>query len=563
MRSVSTLAAAFSLLVTTAMAQTDLVREFGDKVSPSFNLLSREPIYFRWNFAGPDQAAMNEGLNEMAEDHFGVALTNFESVIQHQPSFYAAYYYRGLCNKFLKKFKEAEKDFRRAVHLNDTLSAGYIELGKMRIIDRDPEKARSFFERASKIPPYSPGLIALGDLEFIQKKYSNADSLYARSIHIDPRASDAYSRQGLLTLTQNHDKPAALIKFSKALAIDSLQLEALFWRGITRASLGNFKESLADWNSLVRSQPSQPLFILLRATIQIQLDQTDLAFSDLRKFAQMAEVSETEFAGMQSDLDKRIDIQNALQYTVRKMYGLEDKSVEAIKAGFCDLLMGKYNAALDAFLSIKEETGLSHYLVALAFEHLGNHKAAFKSYEMALAADDDIPDAHKKHGIYLMELKRFPEAEMDFTQMIQLQSERVVAYKFRGLARAHQGKCADAIDDIGKFINVDSTDREAFKTRGFCRERLNDFRGACDDYWIAFTMDTSDREMILVVVDKYAILTRDNPNDGDMAFRFGQALVASGQLIRGLEEVKRASKKGSVQAKEFIKMAQKSMQRQQ
>ncbi len=545
------------LSVIIAAGQTNLVAEFEGKVSPSMNLLSREKIYFKWNFAGPDQAAMNEGLNEMDEDRFGVALTNFEIVIQHQPTFYAAFYYRGLCNKFLRRFKDAERDFERAIHFNDTLSAAYVELGKIKLIGQDLNKTRNCFEKAAKIPPRSPGLIALGDLEFLQKNYSKADSQYSQSIRINPRAADAFSRQGLLTLWRNGDKASAIAKFTRALAIDSSQLEALFWRGITNASLNRFEESLKDWNSLVRTRPSQPIFLLLRATVLTQLQQTDLAFSDLRKFSQMAEVSETEFAGLQSNLDKQIDIQNALQYTIRKMYGLEDTSVDAIKVGFCSLLMGKYNAALDSFLMIKEETGLGSYLVAMAFEHLGNHKAAFKSYEMALALDNQIPDAHKKRGIYLMELKRFSDAETDFTQIIELQPGKVGAYKFRGLSRAHQGKCVEAIEDISKFIEVDSTDKEAFKTRGFCREQLTDFKGACDDYWTAFTVDRSDREMTLVVVDKYSVLAKDHPEDGEIAFRLGQALILSGQVIRGLEELQRAAKKGSTEAKELLKNARK------
>lgn len=564
MRFILTVIAALTGIVwlspTAGWAQGDLLKEFEDNISPSINLQSRQDIFFKWNFAGPDQAAMNEGLNELREDHFGQAINNFDIVIQHQPEFYAAYYYRGLCKKLMRQWFEAEKDFKRALRYNDTLSIVYIELGKIRLVARDPDKARKYFEKSTKVAPRSAGLVALGDFEFIRKKYGTADSLYQASIAADPEYAEAHTRTGILALSRNKDFGNAIRQFNRALATDSLEMEALFWRSVSYASTAKFPESLHDLNTLVRHYPSNPIFILLRARINTELSQIDEAFADMKKFSELAAVSETEFAGMQTAVDRRIDLQTVLKYTMRKLYGLSDESRDAIKTGYCKLLLGKYREAAESFIDIKEDTEVRHYLLGLSYEYMGKHTQAFKSYEYALEVSNELPDVHKKLGIYLIELQRYPEAEKHFNEMIQLEPERVMGYKFRGLVRAHQNRYKESIEDMEKFIQVDSMDREAFKTRGFCRENLGDFKGACDDYWHAYEADRQNREMLYVVLDKYPVLVKQDPSNADAHYRWGQALLIIGDIETGLREIRIADRKGSPEAKELLKFVKQAMQ---
>jgi tetratricopeptide (TPR) repeat protein len=559
MHSISTCLAALLISITYAWGQGDLLKEFETNISPSINLLSRQDIFFKWNIAGPDQAAMNEGLNELREDHFGPALANFSIVIQHLPSFYAAYYYRGLCNKFLRKLHDAEKDFQRAIRYNDTLSVAYIELGKIGLATRDANKARSYFEKAARIPPESAGLVALGDFEFVLGHFGKADSLYQTSIALDSAFAEARTRVGVLVLSRTKDTQYALRQFSKALNNDSLQVEALFWRGITLASTKKFPESLKDWNTLVRHYPMQPLFILLRARINTELGQINAAFADLKKFSELAAVNETEFAGLQTATDRRIDLQTVLKYTMRKLYGLSDSSIDAIKAGYCKLLLSQYVPAAESFFEIKEDTELRYYLLGLTYEYMGKHNQAYTSYERAIKINNDIPDVHKKLGIYLLEMQQFSAAADNFTEMIRLEPGQVTGYKFRAIVRTKQGRCDDAIADAEKFIEIDSSDVEAFKARGFCREQLGDFKGACDDYWRAYEADRQSREMLYVILDKYSILVKKDPTYVAAHFRLGQALLETNNIEDGLREIRIAERKGSVEAKEFLKLLKKAI----
>ncbi len=545
----------FLLLISSlyAPAQIDFAKHLRLEPEPTLDFYTLPEIYFKWNMEGKIQVFMNEGMNNLLESKIPQALANFDNAIKSNSELYPAYYYRGFCNKLLHRFPEAEKDFLKAVNLNDTLAQAYIELGEIQQKKILFEESNSYYKKAVKasVKPID-GYLHLGDLKFSSKIYSDARKYYDSALRISSDCSAAHSRNGLLDLATAKNQLAAVQNFDRALKIDSTYKEALMWRAIINSSLNKSEDCLRDCNMLVRYNPENPFPLIMRAFLLIELEDFDQAFSDFKKAMLVTRVNEEKFTGDQTFLDKHIDMQAAIRYTARKIYGFNEATADQIKRGFCQLMAGRYQAAMIWFHKVNEPNATATYLTGLTYEHAGIHAQAFLAYEKALSLDNEIIDAHKKRGIYFMEMKRYPEAINDFTEVIKLEPGSKIGYRFRGIAKTHFEDYRGGIQDITLFIDSDSSDQEAYKARGLCRQKEQDWIASSQDYERAFVLGKPDLNLISQIIFNYKSAIQNNASDPKIIFQLGKALILYGYTQEGLAEIKKASKKGFTPAKEFL-----------
>jgi tetratricopeptide (TPR) repeat protein len=500
----------FCTLSIFANGQVQFEKYFSESLLPTIDNSKYLNVKFAWNIPGKVQASMNEGLTLMENEKFETAIVQFDAVLKQEPSFWPAYYYRGASQKALYHFKEAEKDFLSAITLNEKQSEVFIALGecyqqqKFGLI-----KAELQYEKAITISPSSvAGHYALGNIEFFKSNTRKALKYFEKCNQLDPRFAPAFLMQGILKIREAGKKNNEALGFmNKALEADSTYREGLFWRGMVYMSLGKNDKCLKDWDRLVKYNPNNPFFLLLRGFLHIELNDFDRAFNDLRKAVLLRTTSEDKFVGGQTLLDKQIDIQYASAYAMRFSYGLDDQALSFFKKGFCYFLAGKSRDASKNFqrAAAVQPSATVHFLQALNYEHMGAHDSAFVFYDKALSLDNEIFDAHKKRGIYRFEVKDWRGAYADFNEMIRLQPETMVTYRLRGFVRGHQKDYAGGIIDLTKFIKSDSSDAEVFKTRGFCRGMIGDKRGELEDYVQALKIK-KDRNLVDEVINGYVLL---------------------------------------------------------
>jgi tetratricopeptide (TPR) repeat protein len=235
------------------------------------------------------------------------------------------------------------------------------------------------------------------------------------------------------------------------------------------------KVSLRDWDRLVKISPANVPFRFMRGMLLTKADSFDLAFSDLRKVVDAAQLNSNKFEGQQSGLDKRIDIEYAGFYVVSNVYGFPDADALRLKKAYCLLFPGRYDEALKSISQIKGSSSspLCLFLKGLVYEHKGAHQLAYHAYDSALRFDDEIIDAYKKRGIYRMELKQWNFAEFDFRQMLKINPEAYVAYRLRGLSRLNNYKYDGAIEDYTAYLEKDSTNRVVRAERGMAYQKLH------------------------------------------------------------------------------------------
>ncbi|MEI9921296.1 MAG: tetratricopeptide repeat protein [Bacteroidota bacterium] len=452
---------------------------FGDIATESSESLDNFGYYdpvFKWDMEGRVQAALNDGINYLSEGNPNLALPQLDESIKLAPNLWVAHYYRGVCLKKLQKYPEAEQEFLKVNELNDKNVYNYIELAKTYDLMGDYSKGERWFERAGKIDPDNVAPVYMLANHCVKAGFvDRAKRLYKDCIQMDSRMFDAEVKLAILDFTLTRNPKKALKYLEDVLAKDSLHKQALIFHGILK--IDDTNASLRDWNRLVRLSPGNTNFRFVRGMLLTNAGNYDVAFSDLRKVVDEAQLNSNRFRGQQSKLDQRIDIEFAGYYVVSNVYGFPDDDATRLKKAYCLLFPGKFDEALAAIKLVRgaSKSPLCLFLKGIANEHKGSHNTAFYAYDSALMYDNDIIDAHKKRGIYLMELKEWNLAEKDFTEMLRINPEAYVAYRFRGLAKMNNKKFKDALPDYNNYLERDSSNNEVRAERAMAYQRLGYF----------------------------------------------------------------------------------------
>lgn len=471
---------------------------------------------------------MNNGLAELDEDNPEIAITSFDDITRQLPNFSPAFYYRGICHKMLGDFKDAEKDFLAVLAINPKSVETLVLLGEVYEQQSVYNKAESYYEKAIGInPALTRGHYNLGNIERMRGNERKALKYFEKCHELDPKFPNAYLMQGLIKfpdLNKSKDK-AAIVYFDQALQCDSLYREALFWRGFAYLYLEQPNKTIRDWNKLVQYNPDNSFFLTLRGFLNIELENFDQAFNDLRKAVLAHREDEEQFHRGETLLDKRIDIQYATSYAVRFSYGLNENALSFFKKGFCFFLADKRKLALENFKAAEkiQPSATVYFLEALAFEHEDKHDSAFVYYNKALKLDNEIIDAHKKRAIYRYERKDWKGAYADLNEMARLQPDLMLTYRLRGLIKAAQKDYYGAIIDFSRYLKSDTADFEIINQRGLCRSMVGDEKGANDDFRKALKIDRFNWQLFEHVVNSYITL-KDTTSALETLAEYQQAL---------------------------------------
>jgi tetratricopeptide (TPR) repeat protein len=328
---------------------------------------------------------------------------------------------------------------------------------------------------------------------------------FKQSLKADPTYFKSHVRRGLVSYGMTGKIAAGIKHLDKALALDSASDAALFWRGMLYLRNRDFEKSLQDWSKLARQNPEDPTFILLRASLYLELMDYERAFIDLKDIFAKNYNDENRFRGTQSTTDRTLDLQFAVSYITRTIYGLTDEASSHLKKGFCLMVLGHRDDASEQLKrSFKlQPSALSLFLTAVNYEHSEKHDSAFHYYDAALKLDNDIFDAHKKRAIYFSELKNWKTAYQHFENMIRLEPQLKLTYRLRSMVRIDFKDYYGAIMDLTRYLRIDSADHEIYVYRAQCKIAVEDFKGANQDYRKAIKVrpDKSDLYDLVVTSD--------------------------------------------------------------
>jgi tetratricopeptide (TPR) repeat protein len=489
-----------------------------------------EEIPVTWNMKGTVQANLNEALNNLMEGNSAMAEHGLSDVLKEDPRLWQVYYYRAASRKNLHKFTGAEKDLAKALQLHPDFYEGYVELAKVHHLSGNISESERALKRATHIDNTRPIAFYLkGDINLVQQQTRNAIHDYEECLKADSLFHDARIKLALIELGTKKNEPEALQQLDRVLAYDSLQKTALLFRALLNADR-NKKQSVKDLTNLIIVSPNNMMAYYFRGLILTELGATewgdyDRAFADFRKVIKATSADDNNFAGQQTWLDKKIDLQNAGHYTVSRVYGLPEDDGAKIRQAYCYILIGEYDKSIVTITRTSNpiREPLCIYLQAVAYEHKGQHDMAFKYYSRALELDKDIADAYKKRAIYEQELKQWDRSVRDFTEVLRLTPDAFVIYKMRGTSNFYIDRFKEAISDYSAYLAHDSTNKEIMGYRGMAylrnKEKLNayvDFAQSDNRHMLDFKeiIHLIDSVMIrrdtVKVMDALAGITRDH-----------------------------------------------------
>lgn len=492
------------LSVAPVLGQGNTFKMLEKKYSLDLDVESFPELKFNWNFDGKAQASVNAGLTELMDnkDH-EKAFKHFDEAIVKLPSCLPAFYYRGICYKILGELPDAKDDLSKASALAPDRVEILLELGEVYELQRDYEPAEKLYEKAIALDPtFATAYFNMGNLSIRRNLLPRAARYFKQCLEVDPSFIKSHVRRGLLSYAMSGRGSKSLMHFDNALAVDSTYDAALFWRGMMYLRDRDIVNCLSDWNKLVRQNPGDPTFIFLRASLYLELMDYEKAFIDLKNIFSKSYDDENLFRGKQSSADQRLDLQFAVSYITRTIYGLNDKASSHLKNGFCFMVMEQRSDATREFKRSfqLQPSALSLFLSAINYEHSGKHDSAFYNYDEALKLDADIFDAHKKRAIYFAELKNWRSAYQDFEEMIRLEPQMKVTYRLRSMIRLEFKDYYGALLDLTRYIKIDSTDHDIYVYRAYCKNAVQDYKGANEDYRKAIEVSPEEDHLYNLLV---------------------------------------------------------------
>lgn len=426
--------------------------------SSSFDYVKTE-----WNMKGKLQMYLYDGVNNLKEGDVDKAEESFRLAIEEDKTYWMGHYYLGVCYKLKELLPEARNQFELSIKYNSGDRLSYLELGKLAMIKKDKVQARKYFEEAQRLfPNYPEAYTWLGVLELNRGSIFAAKRLFKTSISTDSLYFDALFGLGMTQVFFKEKLEAMIPYMNTILSRDSTHEAAILMRAVINEQKKP-ELALTDYSKLIKLKPSNMNYRYGRGRMYGRISEYNKAYVDFSKYLDAIRSDENNFKGQQTRLDKKIDLQYAMYYVSRTVYGLEAHHANAVRKAFCLMLLHKYEEAMGILKLFPgyENSSVHIYLLAIANEHTDNHLEAFKLYDKALSLDPELVDAYKKRGIYLTNLSKWKEAEDDFNTAIKLNDKYWPVYKFRAICRFHQARYPDAITDFTKYLSNDSTDGTA------------------------------------------------------------------------------------------------------
>lgn len=236
--------------------------------------------------------------------------------------------------------------------------------------------------------------------------------------------ANKFIRQGLRASTPQEK----IALFNQAIAVDSKNLDAHFYRGLEKFNLGNYNAAILDFTKVIFYKPDADSYYN-RANAKFNLEDYKGALDDYTKA---------------TELDP--ELIDAYYNLGRTKFYLEDYQ-GAIKD-------------LTKVLNFFPSDASAYTLRAQCYMALKKYKEAFKNFRYSILINKN-DDAYYKRGIALLDVKYFKESKSDFLKVIKLNKNNIPAYFYLAASHLFLGEYAPAISTFNVSITNDSLDFDA------------------------------------------------------------------------------------------------------
>jgi tetratricopeptide (TPR) repeat protein len=328
---------------------------------------------------------------QMLEDYQG-AIADFTKSIQLKPDSGDFYYSsRGIAKQELKDYQGAVTDFTEAIRI-------------------DPFNAYFYYNR--------------GRAKEGMKDYQSAMNDYNEAIRLDTPDTGSYKlTESLKQNLINED------------VLDHISIRAYKRRAEIKLELEDYKGAIADYNEVIRLNPTSPSTHNNRGEAKILSGSLQGGLSDLR-----IAVNLYQQIGLRGDsllIQNRIEAYRAYEFILR---GDEKKEQKDYKGAIVD-----YNEAIRRIVDYKgairnNPTSLAFFVRAEAKKELKDYQGAIADYNEAIRLDPTAAIAHEYRGDTKMLLKDRQGGLTDFQMAANLYQQQGIKDSYLRMQQRIGGK---------------------------------------------------------------------------------------------------------------------------
>ncbi len=325
-----------------------------------------------------------KGIARLQKGKYLEASDYFKKMITVSKNYSEAHYHLAYCYQSLKKYELAIEEYKRTLGLDPLKTDALNNSGVIFTKQGKFKEAEKCFELVLRIKPdCKDTLINFGNLKFKLKEFDNAIKLYSQALITDIDNPVVYFNIGNCYLeTENFEK--AIQNFKTTLVLERQHRGAINNLGLAYYKLGKLDISLRYFNKAIELFPKCALSYMNIGNIYRDLKKYDLALLFYKKTLE-------------------IDSEIKLAYVY-----IADVLCDTNKCEEAELY---YNFAADN----KASKALSFTNLSLSMMEQRRFKEALRYCDVALTADENIPEVHyNKSHIYLLQgnfEKGWPEYE--------------------------------------------------------------------------------------------------------------------------------------------------------
>ena len=176
---------------------------------------------------------------------------------------------------------------------------------------------------------------------------------------------------------------------------------------------------------------------------------------------------------------------------------------------------------LDLALKAMPQNPEVYFQRGLVYENLDLPEKALADYVACLKLDDRRTDALNNKAVQLAKLKRFDEAIIAFSELVDLDREDFLGYRNRGLCRFDMQDASGALQDYDTALKLNPDDTSSWFQRGNVHLSIDNLDAAEGDFTKALELDSE--------------FARAWMNRGVARYRKGEKSLAAEDLTRAQE----------------------------
>jgi tetratricopeptide (TPR) repeat protein len=335
------------------------------------------------------------------------------------------YYESGQKKQTLEDYQGAIADFTKSIQLKPDSGGFYSSRGSAKQELKDYQGAVTDFTEAIRIDPfYAYFYYNRGRAKEEMKDYQGAMNDYNEAIRLD--TPDTGSYKTIESLKQN------LINED---SLDHISIRAYKRRAVIKLELEDYKGAIADYNEVIRLNPTSPSTHNNRGEAKILSGALQGGLSDLRIAVNLYQ--QIGLRGASLRIQNRIEAYRAYEFILR---GDEKKEQKDYKGAIVD-----YNEAIRRIVDYKGDirnnpTALAFFLRAEAKKVLKDYQGAIADYNEAIRLDPTAALAHEYRGDTKMLLKDRQSGLTDFQAAANLYQQQGIKNSYLRMQQRIGGK---------------------------------------------------------------------------------------------------------------------------